>query len=170
MPFTPYHLGPALGFSLPLRKHVHMPTFLLANIVIDIEPLLVLVCSLRYPLHGYFHTFLLASLLGIVVGCVMFRLKKFLHPIYMVFLPDPGDKFGLKRFTLTGAFGAVFHVLLDSPLYGDIQPFYPLEINPLYAPDLSPVVYDFCTWIGALGILYYVFLLACNKIKHRSSG
>lgn len=45
MPFTLYHLGPSLGLGLPLRKYVHAPTFILANVIVDVEPFLVLVWS-----------------------------------------------------------------------------------------------------------------------------
>ena len=42
MPFTPFHLGPALGFGLPLRNYLHVPTFLVASILVDVEPFVVL--------------------------------------------------------------------------------------------------------------------------------
>jgi len=51
MPFTPFHLGPALGLGLPLRRYVYVPTFILANVIVDVEPFLVLFLGLRYPLH-----------------------------------------------------------------------------------------------------------------------
>ena len=68
MSFTPFHLGPALGLGLPLRRYLHVPTFLAASVVVDVEPLLVLVLGLDYPLHGYLHTFLFASLTGLLLG------------------------------------------------------------------------------------------------------
>jgi len=77
MPFTPFHLGPALGFWLPLRKYLHVPTFLVANILVDVEPFLVLSLGLDYPLHGYLHTFIVAFILGLALGYAMFLLKGF---------------------------------------------------------------------------------------------
>ena len=86
MPFTPFHLGPGLGLGLPLRKYLHAPTFLLASVIVDVEPFLVLVLGLRYPLHGYVHTFLVAISIGLVLGYAMFLLENFLQPLYKIFL------------------------------------------------------------------------------------
>ena len=61
---------------------------------------------------------------------------------------------------VSGFLGTMFHILLDSPLYDDIRPFYPLKTNPLYNPILSFEVYSFCVWTGILGIVCYVSLLA----------
>ena len=160
MPFTPYHFGPALGFGLPLRKYIHVPTFVLANVVVDVEPFLVLVLGSRSPLHGYLHTFLLASFLGLVLGCAMFLLEKIFHPLFKTLLLEEDQTLGLRSFLAPGFLGTVLHVLLDSPLYSDIQPFYPLTINPLYNPGLTPEVYSFCVWMGILGIMFYACLLA----------
>jgi len=160
MPFTPFHLGPALGLGLPLRKYIHVPTFILANVIVDVEPFLVLFYGLRDPLHGYLHTFLLAFLAGLVIGYVMFIFERFLRPLYKLFLLEPDEKLNLKSFLLAGALGTALHVLLDSPLYSDIRPFYPLTINPLLNPALTSEVSSFCVWMGVLGIIYYVALLA----------
>lgn len=59
MPFTPFHLGPALCLGSPLREYIHAPTLILANVVLDIEPLIMLITGLSYPLYGYLHTHLL---------------------------------------------------------------------------------------------------------------
>jgi len=165
MPFTPYHLGPALGFGLPLRKYLHTPTFIVANVIVDVEPFLVLFLRLAYPLHGYLHTFILAFLLGLALGYAMFLFEKVLRPLYKAFLLEPNGNLNLKSFLVAGISGTMLHVLLDSPLYNDIRPFYPLTINPLYNPALSLEVYSFCVWMGILGIIYYAGLIAFSAYK-----
>ena len=170
MPFTPYHFGPALGFGLPLRKFMHAPTFILANVIVDVEPLLVLFLGLRYPLHGYLHTFLLAFLVGLALGYVMFLLERFFHPLYKVFLLESDETLNLKSFLVAGVLGTTLHVLLDSSLYSEMRPFYPLTINPLYNPAFSLEVYSFCVWMGIIGIIFYVGLLASlfhKKLRNR---
>lgn len=169
MPFTPFHLGPALGLGLPLRRYLHVPTFLMASVVVDVEPLLVLVLGLRYPLHGYLHTFLFASLTGLVLGYVMFSLDRFLHPVYRALRLVAEDSQTRKAFMVTGVLGAMFHVLLDSPLYGDIRPLYPFTKNPFYNPGLSSGVYSFCVWTGVLGILWYLGLIIYPFVKNSLS-
>lgn len=165
MPLTPFHFGPALGFGLPLRKYMHSPTFILTNVIIDVEPILVLFLGLRYPLHGYLHTFLLAFFVGLILGYAMFLLERFLHPLYKAFLFETDETLNLKPFFVAGVLGTTLHVLLDSPLYGEMRPFFPLTINPLYNPALSLEVYSFCVWMGIIGIIFYVGLLAFLSYK-----
>jgi len=159
MPFTPFHFGPALGLGLPLRKYMHTPTFILASVILDIEPFLVLHYGLDYPLHGYSHTFILAFFVGPLLGYVTYVLERALQPIYKVFLLETGNDLKLRFFLLAGAFGTTLHVLLDSPLYTDIRPFYPLTANLLYNPALSSEIYSLCVWMGILGVIYYAGLL-----------
>jgi membrane-bound metal-dependent hydrolase YbcI (DUF457 family) len=158
MPFTPFHFGPALGFGLPLRKYLHVPTFMLANVILDIEPFLVLILGLNIRLHGYSHTFIMAFVVGFGLGYVMFLLERFFSPLYKTLLLEKEQMLNIKPFMLAGVLGALLHVLLDSPLYSDIQPFYPLIGNPLYNSTLLDV-YSICLWMGVLGIVFYVYLL-----------
>ncbi len=165
MPFTPFHFGPALGLGLPLRRYLHVPTFLVASVIVDVEPLLVLVLGLSYPLHGYLHTFLFASLTGLVLGYVMFSLDGFLSPVFRALRLVAEGGQDRSAFMVTGVLGAAFHVLLDSPLYGDIRPFYPFTQNPFYNPGLSMEVYSFCVWTGIVGVVYFVGLLIYPFVK-----
>ena len=72
MPFTPYHFGPAAVVSLPLKKKIDIPVFILVNVVIDIEPLIVLIFKPEYPVHGYAHTLLFSLIIGTVFGFVAY--------------------------------------------------------------------------------------------------
>lgn len=157
-PFTPFHLGPGLGLGLPLRKYLHAPTFSLANVIVDVEPFLVLFLGLRYPLHGYVHTFLSAIPVGLVLGCIMFLLENFLQPLYKKFLLETGNGLSLRFFVVAGGLGTGLHVLLDAPLYADITPFYPITTNPFNNPSLTPEIYSLCVWMGAFGAIYYLGL------------
>jgi hypothetical protein len=158
MPFTPFHFGPAIGFGLPLRKYLHVPTFLVANVIVDVEPLLVLILGLNYPLHGYLHTFIFASLTGLALGYVMFSFDRLLHHIYKTIKLVVENHQSLKSYIASGVIGAIFHVLLDSPLYRDIKPLHPFAQNPFYNPNLSLEVYSFCVWMGVIGVVYYIGL------------
>lgn len=159
MPFTPFHLGLGLGLGLPLRRYIHAPTFILANIVIDVEPFLVLFFRLKYPLHGYLHTFLFAMLVGLAFGYLMLLLEGFLHSLYKVLLLEASVSLSPRSFVAAGVLGTVLHVLLDSPLYEDIKPLYPIAVNPLYNPSLVIGVYCLCIWVGVFGAMYYLGLM-----------
>ena len=169
MPFTPFHLGPALALGLPLRKYIHAPTFILASVAVDVEPFLVLYFKLSYPLHGYLHTVLFSSILGIALSCAMFIMEKSLNPLYAALLLEEGDEKNLRSFVLAGVSGATLHVLLDSPLYRDIRPFYPFLTNPILNPALSMEIQGICTWMGILGMIYYAILFALAA-RNRISG
>jgi hypothetical protein len=53
----------------------------------------------------------------------MFMLEKFLSAFYRILLLEPDAKQGLSQFMFAGSSGALLHVLLDAPLYRDIQPY-----------------------------------------------
>jgi len=166
MPFTVFHLGPALALGLLLRRYIHVPTFILANVLIDIEPLLVLVLDLNYSLHGYLHTLLFASMFGAVLGYTMYLLEKVFRPLYRALHLVPENPIKIKSFIVAGVSGSVLHVLLDSPLYHDIKPFYPIHnCNPLLNPNLTTIIYSICIFTGLIGVAYYIYLLLSEKSK-----
>ena len=129
MPLTPFHLGPGLLLGLLLFSYVDLPTFLVASVVIDIEPFLVLSLNLDYPVHGYLHTLLGGTIVALLLALAMRRVRGTLSPL-MSFLKLE-QKTSFKSIVLASVFGIYLHILLDSPLYSDIRPFYPIESNPL---------------------------------------
>jgi membrane-bound metal-dependent hydrolase YbcI (DUF457 family) len=108
------------------------------------------------------HTFFSAFFVGLALGYAMFLLEKILYPLHKILLLEKDQTLNLRSFLAPGVLGAELHVLLDSPLYGDIQPFYPITINPLYNPALTLEVYSFCVWMGMLGIVFYGYLLVSS--------
>lgn len=152
MPITPLHFGPGAVVALIFRRAIDLPVFILANVVVDIEPLMVMIFQYNYPLHGYAHTFLFGGTLGILWALAAFGMRDFLKKAMNVFaLPY---KARLGRMLLSGVLGIWFHVLLDSPLYADIRPFYPSDANPLYGLLGDAAVYKFCMlcFIPAIGL------------------
>ncbi|MDI9619267.1 MAG: hydrolase [Candidatus Nezhaarchaeota archaeon] len=133
---------------------------------------MVLCFRLTYPLHGCLHTFLVAILVGLAFGCVMYLLERFLRSLYKAFLLETDKGLSVKSFAVAGFSGAGLHVLLDAPLYDDIAPFYPITANPLYNPSLMPEIYSLCAWMGVFGIMYYIGLLGLalhRKLTKRNS-
>uniref|UniRef100_A0A7C4FGD5 Hydrolase n=1 Tax=Ignisphaera aggregans TaxID=334771 RepID=A0A7C4FGD5_9CREN len=165
MPLTPLHLGPALVLGLLLRRRLHLPTLLLASIVIDFEPLLVLILRLDHPLHGYLHTLLFAIPCGVAIGYAMMRMEKLFNSLHKALLLEEAKPMCRKSFLLAGLIGVSSHVLLDSPLYRDIRPLYPLEANPLYSPSLALPIYLFCACTLLVGFIMYVSLLVVATVR-----
>ena len=131
--------------------YLDLPTFVVASVLVDLEPLAVLVFGLPGPLHGFFHSFLGASVAAVLLAVVMLRVRGFLEPVY-VFLRVEGGR-GPWRFLVAALLGTWSHVLLDAPLYGDLRPFYPLGGNPLFGVDLylGLGAYRFCLLSGVVG-------------------
>ena len=129
MPFTPYHFGPSGCVALPLRKYIDIPVFLLANVVIDLEPGIVLALGLNCRLHGYFHTFLFGTIIGLVWALVAYGARNSLERL-MEFFGLPYET-SLGKAVFSGLLGVWFHILIDSFCWEDIRPFWPSAANPL---------------------------------------
>ena len=156
MPFTPFHFGPGLLFGLLLLNYIDFPTFLLANVIIDIEPILVLSLKLNYPLHGILHSFLGGTIFSFLLAMVMARTRA---PLMSYFKLDQTQSF--KSILSASLSGIYLHIILDSFLYSDIRPFYPFDFNPLLRYGMLGFrIYGFCilSFIGA-GAIYAIRLV-----------
>lgn len=164
MPFTPFHFGAHACVALPLNKKINILIFLLANVIIDIEPLLVMIYNFSYPLHGYAHTFIDASILGGIWGIIAYQFKTIFEKILKILKLPP--VFSMKQYIISGILGALFHVLFDAPLYTDIKPFFPLDINPFYDLISNRSMYKICAllFIPAM-ILYFLIINRYRKLK-----
>jgi len=142
MPFTPYHFGPCACIGLPLNKYIDIPTFILSNVVVDLEPLAVMLFSFNYPLHGYCHTFLIGTALGIIAGLLVYLSRNFWGWWMRFFrLPYP---ISLMKMFISGVLGIWFHVFLDGFFYKEMNPFWPIAGNPLFATVTFSRVFTFC--------------------------
>lgn len=161
MPFTPFHFGAHACVALPINKKINTLVFILANVIIDLEPLIAMIFNFSYPLHGYAHTFVGASILGGVWGFIAYRFKLIFEKILkIVKLPH---EFTMKKYILSGVFGALLHVLFDAPLYMDIKPFYPLKVNPLYELISNPLMYRICVLLFIPAIVLYIYVITKHK-------
>jgi len=158
MPFTPYHEGPALVIGLIFLRFIDLPTLLISSIIVDIEPLAVIFFGLPYPLHGFFHTFLGATLLGTVTFVAMLPLRKYFTPFMDAF----GIHQEIKRSNIFwGAYIGVYkHILLDAPLYIEMNPFFPQLGNPFYGVVSPYDIYSLCTISFILAVVIYVLRVA----------
>lgn len=157
MPFTPLHLGPALVLGYMFKRRLHWPTFIVANLIVDIEPLLVFTGLLKnYPLHGYLHTFLASLLVGSLLGYGMFYVDRFSKDFFRSLALVEEGYGDIWSYVLAGALGWMLHVLLDAPLYNDIKPLYPLLINLLLIYQSYVELYLNLTFLTLLiGVVIY---------------
>ncbi|MEM1596909.1 MAG: hypothetical protein QXP31_00650 [Pyrobaculum sp.] len=161
MPLTPLHLGPALYLGVLFRGRLHLPTLLVASVAVDVEPLLVFLLGLDAPLHGPLHTFVGAAAVGAAVALAMYFLDPRLYFLYRLFRLGAGGflKPTLSSHLASGVLGAASHVLLDAPLYSEMQPLYPVAGNPF---DLGcgkvgmATMWLICVFLGGAGLVGYL--------------
>jgi membrane-bound metal-dependent hydrolase YbcI (DUF457 family) len=167
MPFTPYHLGPGLFGGLLLLSFIDFPTFLIASVIVDVEPFLVLTLNLNYPLHGFFHSFLGGTLLALPLALVMYRIRDKFSPLLSFFKLE--QKVSFKSVLAAALSGIYIHILLDSRGYTDIQPFYPSNYNPLLTTGIFAGLdaYIYCIWSFYGAAIIYVIRLVLIWRKTR---
>ena len=175
MPLTPFHLGPGLLVGLLLLSFIDFPTFLVASIIIDVEPLSVVIFDLDYPLHGFLHSFFGGTIVAFLLAALMSKIRAFISPLLSMFKLE--QKFSFKSILLASLSGIYIHILLDSRMHMDIQPFFPLGFNPfLSSSTLSGLeVYMLCFWCFIGAALVYAIRLVLrwrkfSKLKQSPSG
>jgi hypothetical protein len=174
VPFTPFHMGPGLAIKAVAGRHVSLMLFGFSQIVIDLEPAIRILRSDPF-LHGFTHTFLgatLVALLSVVLG----------RPVCQWLLdhcrPDPDSALlswlaGSGRISwtaaLSGAFlGAYTHVVLDSIMHFDVEPFAPITgANPLLRLVSVGWLHVFCVASGLAGAVGLVSLFWLRGEKSR---
>jgi len=168
VPFTPFHLGPALVIGIILIYYIDFPTLLVASVILDIEPFLVLLLDLNYPLHGFFHSFLGGTIIILLLSFFMFKIRPILNPITDFFKIEQKSSF--LNILTASIIGIYSHILLDAPLYSDMQPFFPLNFNPFLNTSGVPeiTIYLFCAYCFIAAIMLYFIRLAI-KFKNKNN-
>lgn len=154
MPFTPLHFGPALFISMLFFHHLDFTALMISNVIVDIEPIIILVFGLKIPLHGFFHSYLGAAILAITTALLINLTKNHLNKILSLLRIQQGSSF--RTILITSFLGAYSHVLLDSFLYGEMNPFYPITGNPFQSLSNSLLAYYFCIVTFILGLILYI--------------
>ncbi len=158
MPFTPFHAGLALAVKPLAARHFSFTAFCVAQIVMDIEPLIGLKSGLAV-LHGITHTFIAAFIIALPCAAIASFIRR---PIVrrfnreaayynLAWLSEPAELSRAARFN--GALsGTLSHVVLDSLMHLDIRPFAPFsDANPFLGHFSHEGVYLFCTVAAITG-------------------
>ncbi len=116
MPITPLHFGAALPAELLLRGRFSTVAFVLANGVMDIQPVLALGFGVPVEVHGWTHSLLGACVLALVLTALVWSLPR-------------------RRAYAAGVWlGTLSHVGLDSLMHPDLSPLWPWRTgNPVLA-------------------------------------
>jgi len=157
MPFTPFHWGPALLIGMLLFSIFDLPALFLSSVIPDLEGIYVLMSGSLLPLHGFFHSYLGASILGFVTAIIVYFIYGLLSKIMRLFMLEQKSSF--KRILYTSLFGVYSHVFLDSFLYGEMKPFFPLDGNPFLGLISANEIYWFSMVSFPLGLALYAYRL-----------
>ncbi len=164
MPFTPFHFGPSALVSLPLKKYIDVPIFILANVVIDLEPLTIMLFNIPGSLHPIFHTYLFGAFAGALWGYIAYYFSGLSKIVMRIFFLDYTPN--LKASVISGILGFWLHVFIDSFMHRDMSPFYPLAFNPFVGIISNQLVYvlSAVSFIPVF-IIYLVIVLKSKKKK-----
>ena len=156
-------MGPGVVVKAVLQGSFSLMVFGWAQIVMDIQPLVVILTGEGH-LHGFTHTYAGATLLAVfsaVTGKylsefglrLMFRDTRAMIPIrwWVVFL--------------SAFIGTYSHVVLDSLMHLDIEPHYPFSpANHLQGLISISALHQLCIYSGLVGAALY---FAVNYVLSR---
>ena len=171
MPFTPYHFGPNGFVGLIFNKHLDLPVIVLANVVIDLEVLVVLAFDLGRPIHRYCHTLLIGSAVGALFGFLAWLLlrgvfKFAMKTIRLDYKPT------LPKMIFSGALGAAMHVAVDALYHVDVKIFWPSRYS-LWRNVVQYIreadIKSLCLILIAAAALEYILTLVLKKITAKNA-
>jgi len=156
MPFTPLHMGPGLLLKAGLRDRFSLTVFGWSQVVMDIQPLVVMLSG-HGRLHGLTHTYVGALLLAVLSALT----GKYLAERGLSFIGY--GKFLPVTWTAawaSAALGTFSHVLLDSFMHHDMEPFWPLSAaNGLSGIVSVEALHWVCLGSGLAGVLIWLALV-----------
>jgi membrane-bound metal-dependent hydrolase YbcI (DUF457 family) len=148
VPFTPFHFGPGALLHSAAPRHISFLAFCGANVLVDVEPLYYMLTD-QYPIHRFFHTYVGATLAGLILVLLFALVRRFAMPLLRLMrLEDLG-----VRAVAIGAFAGTYtHVLFDSMMHPDMRPFAPFsDANPLLTLVSLRALHGFCLVAGLVG-------------------
>ena len=153
MPFTPYHFGPSGFIGLALRKYIDIPVFVLANVVVDIEVLVIGLLGLGWPVHRYSHTLLIGAVVGIIWAVIAYRLRHFFKKIMQILRIPYQTSFW--KMAVSGILGVWLHVVIDAIYQWDVRIFWPSKAKPLYGLISQGQVKAICIGLFVAAVIVY---------------
>ncbi len=154
MPFTPIHMGPGIFIKALLRASFSLMVFGWTQIVMDIQPLIVLITGEGH-LHGFSHTYIGAVLIAIFSALSGKHLSEFGLVILGIAKDSPIKIVWWVSF-LSAFIGSLSHVFLDSIMHTDVEPFYPFTaINHIQGVISISALHKVCLYSGLVGAAIY---------------
>jgi len=155
MPFTPIHMGPGIFIKAIMRGGFSLMVFGWTQIVMDIQPLVVMITG-EGDLHGFTHTYVGAVLIAIFSALTGKYLSELGLRILGIARENPITILWWVAF-ISAFIGSFSHVLLDSIMHADVEPFYPITMtNSMHGWLSVSALHKFCLYSGMAGaVIFY---------------
>ena len=165
MPFTPFHWGISL-FIQALLIFLDPFALFIGSVIPDIEGItaLFILPGIGLPLHGPLHSFTGAFALALLTGISSWFCFRYVFP-YLVEKLQLNLSFSLPKYSLrcsilSAGLGTFSHIILDAPLYSEMDLLFPLGIgNPLYDIVPGTLVYSLCVFGFIIGSIILIIRL-----------
>lgn len=155
MPFTPFHMGPGILLKALLHGGFSLIVFGWAQILIDIQPLVVLLRGEGH-LHGATHTWLGALLIAPVAAVSGKPLSEFGLRVLGISPADDPIRIAWWVAWASAFIGTFSHVLLDAIMHADLEPLAPFAGgNTLLGLLDVAQLHQFCIYAGLVGVALY---------------
>jgi len=161
-------MGPGILVKALLQGSFSLMVFGWAQIILDIQPLLVMISGEGH-LHGFSHSYLGASLIAVFSALS----GKYLSEVGLHLMGlNEGWKLKIAwHVALLSAFiGSYSHVVLDSIMHSDVEPFFPFtNSNKLLGLTSTQTLHQLCLYSAAIGVaLHFVVHWLTKKISRRA--
>lgn len=171
MPFTPFHWGFSI-FIQALLLFLDPIALFVGSVIPDIEGITAwfILPWMGLPLHGPLHSFTGALFLGLLTGISSWFCYRYVFPQlverFQLNLPFYLPEYSLRCSLLSAFLGTFSHIILDAPLYAEIDLIYPLGIgNPWYGIVPRTLVYSLCIYCFVVGCIILILRLTWLKKK-----
>ncbi|UCC22565.1 MAG: hypothetical protein JSW23_00375 [Planctomycetota bacterium] len=165
MPFTPYHFGPSGFIGLALRKYIDVPVFVLANVIVDIEVLVLNLFQTGWPMHRYAHSLLVGAAVGVIWAIVAYPLRHLFKRIMQIIrIPYQTN---LRKMVISGVLGAWLHVVIDAIYHWDVLLLWPSTARPLWQLVSRGQLKAICIGFFVPAVILYVITAVSYKKQNK---
>lgn len=164
-------MGPGILVKALLQGGFSLMVFGWAQIVMDLQPLIAIMSG-EGRLHGFTHTYVGSTLIAVFSALS----GKYLGQWGLILLSNGAQRGITIRWWvafLSAFIGAYSHVLLDSVMHADMEPWSPISpTNGLLGLISVPMLHRFCIYAGLVGgVLYFsvAYLLSRSRYVSRAA-
>jgi len=173
MPFTPFHMGAGILIKSILQSSFSLMIFGWSQIVMDIQPLIALITE-EGKLHGFSHTYIGAILLALFSAVSGKHLSEFILKLLRIKKENNPIIISWRVVFISASIGTFSHVILDSIMHSDMEPFYPISLlNPLLHTISVSQLHKILLYSGLVGaavyyLVQYIIYKRSKNVKTRT--